>query len=431
MKPLPKVLFLNHSVRDGGPGKSLFYLLKYLDRERINPYVLVPKDDVFSERLKTEGLYENVIIDKRFPENLKRPRIFNDADGRGKNDGGRGERSTAMPGRIRLSVQGITALLMKFISILLNLLDLSSLVVTSPHIIKKNGIDLIYCNGTQAKIAGALMGLVSGRPVIWHVRNIQQTKVLGSIIYSLARLPQVKRIICVSGPTAEQFPAAKEKLVVIHNAIDEEEYDPSATIGDLRSEYGIPASTTVIGSTGRIVPRKGYPLFVEAARLYLEKAPVKNKNVKFVIVGDTPYFFQDNHLTYIKELVNKYELQDYFIFTGYRPDVKTSLKDFDIFVIPSNYPDPFPRSVIEAMSFALPVIGFKAGGIVESVEDGVTGILNEPGDTEGMGEAILKLSRDKKLLRKMGKAGRDRVKAKFAAEHIAHEIQDKILEVLG
>lgn len=429
MKLLPKVLFINHSVRDGGPGKSLFYLLKYLDREKVNPYVMVPKDDVFSERLKTEGIYENVIIDKRFPENLKRPRIFSTGD--------RGERSAAMPGEDKLEErgaiagQGITALFMKFISILLNIFDLTSLVLTSPYSMRKYGIDLIYCNGTQAKIAGALMGLVSGRPVIWHVRNIQQTKVLGSIVYTLAKLPQVKKIICVSGPTADQFPSAKEKLVVIHNGIDENEYDPSATLGDLRSEFAIPARTTVVGSTGRIVPRKGYPLFVEAARSYLEKAPKKNKNIKFVIVGDTPYFFQDNHLADIKELVRKYGLEDYFIFTGYRPDVKTSLKDFDIFVIPSNYPDPFPRSVIEAMSFALPVIAFKAGGIVEAVEDGVTGILNEPGDTEGMGGAILKLASDKKLLRKMGKAGRDRVKAEFTAEHIAGEIQSEILEVLG
>ena len=48
-----------------------------------------------------------------------------------------------------------------------------------------------------------------------------------------------------------------------------------------------------------------------------------------------------------------------FIFTGYRKDVRPYLKDFDLFVIPSNYPDPFPRSVIEAMAFALPVVGFR------------------------------------------------------------------------
>ncbi|MCH7678284.1 glycosyltransferase family 4 protein, partial [candidate division KSB1 bacterium] len=280
MKPLPKVLFLNHSVRDGGPGKSLFYILKYLDREKLNPYVLVPKADVFSEKLKSEGIYENIVIDKRFPENLKRPRLSADTDNQAKNGG-----SGILSGG-----------LMKFVSVVLNLLDLISLVITSPYFIKKNGINVIYCNGTQAKIVGALMGLVSRCPVIWHVRNIQQTRVLGTIIYTLARLPDVKRIICVSEATANQFPYAKDKLRVIHNGIDEEEYAPSNTVGDLRRDYGIPARTIVVGSTGRIVPRKGYPLFIEAAHTVLKKTADKNKRIKFVIVGDTPYFFQDDHL---------------------------------------------------------------------------------------------------------------------------------------
>ena len=262
MKPLPKVLFINHSVRDGGPGKSLFYLLKYLDREKVTPYVLVPKDDVFSDRLKQEGIDENVIVDKRFPENLKRPRIF-----------------STDPKRGSIEAEGFAALIMKFISIVLNIFDMASLVITAPFSMKKYGIDVIYCNGTQAKIVGALMGLVSGRPVIWHVRNIQQTKLLGSIIYNLARLPQVKKIICVSGPTAAQFPSAREKLTVIHNGIDPSEYDPSKTKGDLCSEFQIPPRTVVVGSTGRIVPRKGYPLFIEAARAYLKMTTHRNRNV--------------------------------------------------------------------------------------------------------------------------------------------------------
>ena len=61
MNRLPRVLFINHSIRDGGPGKSLFYILKYIDRVKLDPYVLIPKDEVFSERLKSEGIYENII----------------------------------------------------------------------------------------------------------------------------------------------------------------------------------------------------------------------------------------------------------------------------------------------------------------------------------------------------------------------------------
>ncbi|TFG76419.1 MAG: hypothetical protein E4H21_06390, partial [Thermodesulfobacteriales bacterium] len=124
MNSLPRVLFLNHSIRDGGPGKSLFYILKYLDRSQIIPYVLIPKDEVFSERLKAEGIYENIILDKRFPENLRRPRLGIVFQKEGNNQ------------------TGYLDTLMKFLSVLLNIIDMLSLIVTSPLWLRKNKIDV-------------------------------------------------------------------------------------------------------------------------------------------------------------------------------------------------------------------------------------------------------------------------------------------------
>ena len=411
MKTLPHVLFINHSIRDGGPAKSLFYILKYLDRTKITPCVLIPKDDVFSERLKEEGIYENVILEKRFPENLKRPRLGKEfqKEGRARYNG-----------------------LQKFVSIILNILDMLSLIITSPLLLRRNNIKVIYCNGTQAKVVGTLIGLVNWCPVIWHVRNIQQTKLLGSIINTLSRLPVIRRIICVSGPTARPFNKVKEKVRVIHNGVDIENYNPDTVKGELRAKYGIPETAIIVGSTGRIVPRKGYDLFIKSAKTVIDELGKGPKDVKFVIVGDTPYFFQDDHLSFLKNIVSQNGLDDYFIFTGYKKDVRTYLKDFDIFVIPSNYPDPFPRTVIEAMSFELPIIGFKAaGGIVESVDDGVTGILSDSGNTEDMGRAILKLIEDPKLRKSMGVAGRKRVVDNYLAIERTKDIQKNILEVLG
>lgn len=413
MKLLPRVLFINHSIRDGGPGKSLFYILKYLDRTQITPYVLIPKDEVFSDRLKAEGIYENIILDKRFPENLKRPRLGVNFQKESQNT-------------------SLTDTFIKFISVLLNILDMLSLIVTSPLWLRKNKIDVIYCNGTQAKVIGALIGLLNWSPVIWHVRNIQQTKLLGTIINSLSRLTVVRRIICVSNATAKPFDRVKEKVRVIYNGVDIEDYNPSKIKGELRDKYGISENTVVVGSTGRIVPRKGYDLFIKSAKIAVDRLNEKQRDIKFVIVGDTPYFFQDDHLGYLKRLVRENGLDDYFIFTGYKKEVKEYLKDFDIFVIPSNYPDPFPRSVIEAMAFELPLIGFKAaGGIVESIDDGVTGFLCDPGDLKAVGDSILKLVNDPELREKMGAAGRKRVKDNYLAVDRTKDIQRNILEVLG
>jgi len=413
MNSLPRVLFINHSIRDGGPGKSLFYILKYLDRTQITPYVLIPKDEVFSERLKAEGIYENIILDKRFPENLKRPRL-------------------GIAFQKENQEASSLDILLKFVSVLLNIFDMLSLIVTSPFWLKKHKIDVIYCNGTQAKVVGALIGLVNWSPVIWHVRNIQQTKLLGFIINSLSKLSVVRRIICVSGATAEPFNRVREKVRVIYNGVDIEDYNPATIKGELREKYELSKNTLVVGSTGRIVPRKGYDLFIKSAKIVIDQLDEKGKDIKFVIVGDTPYFFQDDHLGYLKRLVSENGLDNYFIFTGYQKEVKQYLKDFDVFVIPSNYPDPFPRSVIEAMAFELPSIGFKgAGGIVESIDDGVSGFLCNPGDVKGVGDSILMLIKDPSLRKKMGAAGRKRVKDHFLAIDRTKDIQKNILEVLG
>jgi glycosyltransferase involved in cell wall biosynthesis len=412
MKTPPKVLFINHSVRDGGPGRSLYYILTYIDKTKINPYILVPKHDVFSDLLRNVGLADKIIIEPRFPENILRPRFEEDKQFGEKNDS-RLYRGT-----------------LKVISITLNLFDVLSLIVTSPFSKTFRDADIIYCNGTLAKITGSLIGLLNRRQVIWHVRNVQQTRALWATINFLSLLPVVKKIICVSTAAASQFRYSKDKITVVRNGIDTEEYDPGRSVGTLRREYGIKTRTVVVGSIGRIVPRKGYEFLIKAANAVLSELGDKNPNVKFVVIGDTPHFFRNDHLHHIKGLVRNYGLADYFIFTGYKTDIRPYLKDFDIFVIPSNYPDPFPRTVIEAMSFALPVVGFRVGGVVESVANHETGLLSDPGNSRDMGKNLSDLILDKALRRKMGMAGRKRVVELFSAEERSKEIEKSILDLL-
>ena len=166
------VLFINHSVRDGGPGRSLLYILKYIDRDKITPFVLVPKHDIFSEGLKSEGIFENVIVDPRFPENIQKSTMVAD--------------TTWAPG------------LMRVFSVIVNIVNMLRLLLGSPKIIRENGIDIVYCNGTLAKIVGTLIGRKNKKPVIWHVRNIQQTRFMKSLMETLSGFRCVKKIICVS-----------------------------------------------------------------------------------------------------------------------------------------------------------------------------------------------------------------------------------------
>jgi glycosyltransferase involved in cell wall biosynthesis len=92
-----------------------------------------------------------------------------------------------------------------------------------------------------------------------------------------------------------------------------------------------------------------------------------------------------------------------------------------VFVMPSYY-ETFGISCLEAMAFGLPVVATRAGGLPEVVEDGVTGLLVPPGDTHALAEAIGRLLRDPDLRRRLGEAGRERVLARFTAEHVVKEM---------
>ncbi len=403
-----RVLFINHSVRDGGPGRSLFYILKHIDRKVIRPVVLIPRDDIFSERLKETGIYRDVIVDSRFPDGLFRPYL------------------QKFLSNFRFSSPVFTTFL-KFIYATVNILRIAALVFTFGNVIRERRVDLIHCNGTIAKITGAFMGTIYKRPVVWHVRNIQQTRFLKFLITSLASFSSVKKIICVSRATALQF-GNNPKVCVIHNGVDIEDFDSKEMRrGGLRKEFSIKPDTIVIGNAGRVVPRKGYEHILEVASSLLKREGLKEK-IKFVIVGDTPGFFGENHLSKLKDAIVKMGMSDSFVFTGFRKNVATCLADFDIFIMPSNYPDPFPRSVIEAMSCGIPVVGFKVGGIEESVENGVTGILSPPGDISHMTASVSNLMENENLRKSMGIAAKQRAENFYSARSKTMEIQSVLVE---
>ena len=335
------ILFLNHSVRDGGPGKSLFYLLKHFDYSSYNVNVLIPSKNNFSENIEKNNLNVNQIVDKNFPENLKKP---------------------------NLNIFG-NSIPLFFIDVLINILRLVFLSITIKDIIKDNKIDLLYCNGTQAKIFGAIIGKIYNIKTVWHVRNIQKSFLLSWFINSFSKFNNVSKIICVSKATSNQF-KINTKNIVINNGVDTSEFSLRSVNSKLREEYNIDSKKIIIGTAGRIVPRKGFDYFIEVCKQISHEF---KKDCIFVIVGDTPFYFKQKIMENLKTMVKEYNLEDKFIFTGYKNDVDSYIADFDIFFIPSRYPDPFPRVVVESMALSKPIVGFDIGGIGEAIDDGING----------------------------------------------------------
>ena len=362
------ILFINHSIRDGGPGRSLYYLLKHFDYKNFNVNVLIPSKDTFSHKIEEADLDVNEIVRPNFPENLKKQNF---------------------------SLFG--------------------------NIIKDKKIDLIYCNGTQAKIFGSIVGLLYRINIIWHVRNIQSNIFLKWLLNTCSKISFVKKIICVSNATRLQF-TDKSKTVVINNGIDTNEYASSKVEGKLRNEFQIDKETIIIGTAGRVVPRKGFEYFIQLAGEISHKF---KKDCIFVLVGDTPFYFNQKLMQKLKKSVDDLNISKKFIFTGYKSDVESYIADFDIFFIPSRYPDPFPRVVIESMSLGKPVIGFNIGGIGEAIDDNINGFSLDL-DCKDVSAQIVRLIEDNELRMKMGYESRKKAVSKYDSRIIANKIINEI-----
>ena len=99
----------------------------------------------------------------------------------------------------------------------------------------------------------------------------------------------------------------------------------------------------------------------------------------------------------------------------------------DVVVVPSVVPDALSRVILEAMAAGRPVVGTRVGGTPELVLDGVTGLLVERGDPEGLAQALERMLGDAALRTRLGEAARRHVAAGFSAEASV----DRLLALYG
>ncbi|MGA3696897.1 glycosyltransferase family 4 protein [Enterobacteriaceae bacterium TYF_5] len=123
-------------------------------------------------------------------------------------------------------------------------------------------------------------------------------------------------------------------------------------------------------------------------------AKIKNKNWTLNLIGKGPL---ENE---IKDQASYLGLSDKINFLGERSDVSYLLSQSDIFILPSNW-EGLPRSIIEAMSFSLPIIASNVGGVNEMVSD-KNGFLIPRNDIELLGNAINELITNKTLREAQG-----------------------------
>jgi N,N'-diacetylbacillosaminyl-diphospho-undecaprenol alpha-1,3-N-acetylgalactosaminyltransferase len=161
---------------------------------------------------------------------------------------------------------------------------------------------------------------------------------------------------------------------------------------------------------GRAIRHKGVVEYYESAKIIKEKYP----NAHFVYVGGVD---EGNHSALSEEYMRSNPAVEYL---GERSDVRELIDSVDIFVLPS-YREGLPRTILEAMSLAKPIVATNVSGCRDCVADGETGYLVEPKNVTQLSEAIEKLIIDKEKRVKFGSLGRKLAVRRFDVKAIVKE----------
>lgn len=198
--------------------------------------------------------------------------------------------------------------------------------------------------------------------------------------------------------------ADKKDVVDIGNGVNVELFDPTDHIRRLRvrTTLGIPEDAYVVGVISRLVREKGLVEFLEAA-VELGKSFPK---MYFLLIGER--LASDHNASIVNELQTaQNQLGPRLLAVGYRADVADLLGAMDVFCLPS-YREGMPRSIIEAMMMALPVVATNIRGSREEVVAEKTGLLIPVRSSTAIAEALRRLITHPEWARQMGLNGRER-----------------------
>lgn len=292
------------------------------------------------------------------------------------------------------------------------------------HLITLENVEILHCHGFKADFYGLLAGKSLKIPLV--ATNHLWTGA-SRIIRWYERLDGLflrffDHVVAVSEPIRAALTkagVAPRRITIIHYGLSNDRSSSPASAEMLRKKFRLALNDKVIGVIARLSPEKGHHHLLRAARIVGEK----DSKARFLLVGDGPL------RPVLERDVNALSLGGSVIFAGFQPDMQSIYSLLDIVVLAS-LREGLPLTILEALAAGLPVIATPVGDVPEVVQDGVTGLLVEPGDEVGLAEAILDLLRDPERRTEMGRQGQKLIAERFSAQRMGQQYAEVYAKVL-
>ena len=372
--PPKTILFVHQSADMYGSDKVLLWLVQGVKGRGFHPIVLIPSQGPLHTALTASGIETHVL-------------------------------EVTKLNRETLSPLGLLKLPFKLLGSMRE----------KRRVIAGRKVDLVYSN-TLAVLGGAVFARLHDIPHVWHVHEL-----LKSPTVVRKGFPWMVRLLAdkvVSNSTMteqwllEEQPLLAKKAVTIWNGLGPRPAPKPDAASAMRASLQVADEHLLVALVGRINRWKGQELLIDAASLLWQQGV---RNIHFVIVGGVAAG-QEHLIDALHQKIAASPAAAQIKRMEFTDDVWTVWDACDIAVVPSTEPEPFGMVAIEAMASHKPVVVAAHGGLLDIVEDGVSGLCFAPNDATALAEKLRALAASPELRSRLGAAGALRQKELFSLD---------------
>ncbi|MFH0779200.1 MAG: glycosyltransferase family 4 protein [Candidatus Eisenbacteria bacterium] len=208
----------------------------------------------------------------------------------------------------------------------------------------------------------------------------------------------VSAYVAISSRVAETLREAgvrPEKIRVIPSSVHIDEFASDESPEDVRGELALNEDDFVVLNVGSLTKEKGQEDILDVAKVVTSEIP----RARFIVAGE------GRLLPRLQRRARELGVSSVTRFLGFRQDIPRLMRASNVFLFPSRS-EGLGTVVLEAMAAGLPVVAARAGGTEETVREGLTGFLVNPGDVSAMAASLRTLHLRPELSREMSAAAR-------------------------
>jgi glycosyltransferase involved in cell wall biosynthesis len=286
--------------------------------------------------------------------------------------------------------------------------------------------NIIHSNGVKFHLLSSLAKLPAV-PAIWHIHDFLSFRpVMGRALGWASRRAQ--GAIAVSHAVQKDahvvLPALPVELV--YNGIDTDEFSPGSIPGvwldQLAGLTPVGPPTIRIGLVATYARWKGHEVFLRSAGHVLQTCP--RPGVRFFVIGGPIYQTRGSQFTIeeLRTLALDLKIDGHVGFIPFQENPADVYRALDIVVHASTKPEPFGRTIVEAMACGKSVIATQAGGAVELFTQDYDAVGVSPGDSETLAGAIARLMEDSYRRQTLGCNARQTVIDRFSRQRLGPQL---------